>query len=578
MRGIWGRLTMALCAVAVVGGVCGGSAATIDWQEVTDARLRQANQDGGNWLMHYRTDDGWRYSPLNQISAQNVAKLVPKWHFSLGEVGDQEAVPLVNNGVMIFPAGSTTRIRIFALDAANGGVLWVHERRYPADLTAYAVFHPNNRGVALYQDKVYFGTLDAKVVALDAKTGKVIWEKSAADYTAGYYFNAAPMIVKGKVVMGTSGPGEVGIRGFIQALNADTGAEVWKTWVAPAAGEPGSETWAGESWKYGGGAVWIAGTYDPETNLILFGTGNPSPFIWEVRRGDNLYTSSVIALDADTGQMKWYHQYVPNDAWDYDAQDAHLLINVKRDGQEVKAAMEPNKSGFLWTLDRTTGKPLAAVPYVKHLDWAKGYDLQTWKPMEVPGKRPAMGGPAVEVCPSGEGGRGWAYTTYSPQTNLLYIPASELCMSYIYGAQLVHLRGVPYVGAASTLRMPLDNAGVVRAIDVNTGTITWEWWNKAPLLWGGLLSTGGGLVFVGTWEGRLVALESTTGRPLWNFRIGTPVTAAPMTYAVGGTQYVAVIAGGKNRVLTPFSKVPKLAEDMLKVPLGGVLTVFGLPD
>jgi len=578
MTGKWWRIATAVWAVVSLWCLLGGYAAAADGAAVTDDRLLNAAKEAETWLMHYRTYDGWRHSPLNQISTQNVAKLVPKWFLALGEVGNQEATPVVNDGVMFFPAGSVRRIQIFAVDAATGKVLWVHEHKHPDDLTAFSTFHPHNRGVALYKDKVYFGTLDAKVVALDAKTGKVVWEKQVADNADGYYFNIAPMIVKGKVIIGTSGPGEMGIRGFIEALNADTGESAWRAWIVPGAGEPGSETWAGDSWKYGGGAIWITGTYDAETNLVLIGTGNPSPFIWEMRKGDNLYTSSAIALDADTGKMKWHYQYLPNDAWDFDTHDAHVLVNIKRDGKDVKAALQPNKLGFLFTLDRTNGKLLSAVPYVKHVDWAKGYDLQTGKPMENPGKRPTMGGPAVEMCPSLQGGRGWAYTAYSPQTNLLYIPANEVCMTYKYVSELVFKRGTPYIGVDWSMKMPLDNMGVVRGVDVNTGEIKWEWSNKAPLFWGGILSTGGGLTFVGTWEGKLVALDSSSGKKLWDFQVGTPLTGAPIAYAAGGKQYVAIIGGGKDRALIAAAKEPKLADYMKMTPLGGVLAVFGAPD
>src|SRR5262249_35034367 len=249
---------------------------------------------------------------------------------------------------------------------------------------------------------------------------------------------------------------------------------------------------------------------------------------------------------------------------DFDTMDAHMLINVKRDGKDVKATVQPNKLGFLFTLDRGNGKLLSATPFIKHLDWAKGYDLQTGKPIENPGKRPTIGGPAVDICPSLYGGRNWANAAYSPQTGFIYIPANEVCMNYKYVSELVWKRGTPYVGVDWTPKMPLDNAGVVRAVDVNTGDIKWEWWNKAPLIWGGVLNTAGGLTFVGTWEGKLVALDHTNGKPLWDFQLGTPVAAPPITYAVGGKQYVAVIAGGKTRALIGMVKEPKLAEHVKK--------------
>lgn len=572
-------LPVTVLVLAAIGGAILPALAqqSVSWTSVTDDRLVNAHSDPGDWLMYYRTYDGWRHSPLNQISTGNVGRLVPKWLMSLGELGNQEATPIVNNGVMIFPTGSVSRIRIFAVDAATGAVLWIHEHKHPDKLTAFSTFHPHNRGVTVYKDKVYFGTLDAKLKALDARTGKVVWEKQVADNADGDYVNLAPLVVKGKVIVGNSGPGEMGSRGFVQAFDAETGASVWKTYVVPAAGEPGNQTWAGESWRYGGGAVWVTPTYSPTTNLIYVGTGNPSPFIDTMRRGDNLYTSSAVALDADTGTMKWHFQYLPNDAWDYDTMDAHLLVKVRKDGRDVNAAMQANKLGFLFTLDQGNGKLLAVSPFVKNLDWAKGYDMSTGRPIETPGKRPTAGGPAIDLCPSLLGGRNWANAAYSPQTHLIYMPSNETCMSYKYVSDLVYRRGAPYVGIEWTLKVAGDNGGVLRAIDPNTGAIKWEWWNKAPLLWGGVLSTGGGVTFLGTWEGKLVALDSATGTPLWNFSIGTPVTGPPISYSVGGKQYVAVIAGGKDRSLIFAAKEPKL-DHMKNTPLGGILAVFALPD
>lgn len=576
MRGKRWWLPVVVLTLAVLVGSAPPAVAQT-WTSVTDERLSNAPADPSNWLMYYRTYDGWRHSPLNQISTANVGKLVPKWFISLGELGNQEATPIVNNGVMIFPTGSVSRIRIFALDAATGAVLWIHEHKHPDKLTAFSTFHPHNRGVAAYKDKVYFGTLDAKLKALEAKTGRVVWEKQVADNADGDYLNIAPLIVKGKVIVGNSGPGEMGTRGFVAAFDAETGAPGWKTYMVPAAGERGSQTWAGESWRYGGGAVWVTPTYSPQTNLIYVGTGNPSPFIDAMRKGDNLYTSSAVALDADTGAMKWHYQYIPNDAWDFDTMDAHLLVKIRKDGRDIDAAIQGNKLGYLFTLDQGNGKLLSATPFVKNLDWARGYDMSTGRPIETPGKRPVVGGPAIDMCPSLLGGRNWANAAYSPQTHLIYMPSNETCMSYKYVSDLVYRRGAPFVGVDWALKLPGDSGGVLRAIDPNTGGIKWEWSNRAPLIWGGVMSTGGGLTFLGTWEGKLVGLDSGTGTPLWNFQIGTPVSGPPITYSVGGKQYIAVIAGGKDRALIFAAKEPKL-DHMKNTPLGGVLAVFGLPD
>jgi alcohol dehydrogenase (cytochrome c) len=276
-----------------------------EWSEVTDGRLLEADKDANNWLTYYRTYNGWRYSPLSQINAQTVKRLTPKWMLSLGEAGNQQATPLVNGDIMIItsPLGQEMN-RVYAVDVTNGRVLWKHEHKLPEELSGAVLFIPMSRGAALYKDKVYFGTLDAQLVALKAATGEVAWKTTVADYKDGYFFTMAPLAVKGKIILGTSGPGEMGPRGFIAAFDADSGQELWRTYTIPAAGEPGADTWAGESWKYGGGAVWLTATYDPALNLAFFGVGNPAPWDANLRKGDNLYTNSALALDIDIGRMK----------------------------------------------------------------------------------------------------------------------------------------------------------------------------------------------------------------------------------------------------------------------------------
>src|SRR5215510_2407681 len=287
------------------------------WTDVTDARLLEADKEPSNWLTYYRTYSGWRFSPLAQLTPQNVKRLTPKWMLSLGEAGNQQATPLVNNGIMIVtsPLGQEIN-RVYAVDAANGRVLWKHETKLPEDLSGLVKILSMNRGAALYKDRVYFGTLDARLVALSAKDGTVVWQTTVADYKDGYFFTMAPLVADGRILIGSSGPGEMGSRGFIAAFDADNGRELWRTYTIPVGGEAGSETWAGESWKHGGGAVWLTGTYDPVRKLVFFGVGNPAPWDANLRKGANLYTNSVLALDVDSGRIRWYHQYLPNDAWD----------------------------------------------------------------------------------------------------------------------------------------------------------------------------------------------------------------------------------------------------------------------
>src|SRR5207249_5911602 len=286
----------------------------------------------------------------------------------------------------------------------TGDLLWKHDRRIPEDVGALVRVIPHNRGVALYKDKVIFGTLDAHLVALDAKTGKQAWETKIADYADGYFMSAAPLVAKGKIVIGIAGPGEMGPRGFIEAFDAETGKSRWRWYSIPAAGEPGSETWPADTWKIGGGAVWHAGTYDPITNLLYFGTGNPAPWIADMRKGDNLYTMSAVALDLDTGTLKWHFQYLPNDAWDYDTTAEHHVIDVVRNGQTHKAVVQANKLGYVYTLDRVTGQFLSAVPFIKSLNWG-GPDPATGKARENAGRRPTMGGPPSRSAPHCSAGR-----------------------------------------------------------------------------------------------------------------------------------------------------------------------------
>jgi alcohol dehydrogenase (cytochrome c) len=550
-----------------------------EWAGVTDDRLLNADKDPNNWLMYYRTYSGWRYSPLSQVNRQTVRKLVPKWIFSFGEIGDQEGTPVVNNGVMVVTSGtpSLTRQRIYALDAATGELLWKYEAKLPEDLSAQARRIPMNRGAALYQDKVYFGTHDARLIALNARTGEVVWEKAVADSKEGH-LSGAPLAVKGKIIIGMSGPGEMGQRGFVEAFDAENGQSLWRTYTIPAPGEKGNETWAGDSWKNGGGAVWITGTYDPETNTLYFGTGNPAPWIAQMRQGDNLWTDSSIALDADTGRFKWGHQHLANDPWDYDTSAEHHIIDLMRDGRLVKAVVQANKLGFVNVLDRIEGRLLSADLFATNVTWFKGRDPATGKGIPNYALIPQMGGPKVELCPHNLGATPWAHRAYNPETGYLYIPSIEACQRYDYQAELKYEQGKDFMGATGELFTKADQAGVLRAFDVAKGRVVWEWWNRAPLVGAGAITTGGGLVFIGTPEGKVVATDAKTGEQLWEFNAGMNVSGSTVTYSVGGKQYVATVAGGINRAAVWFSKEPKLAPVVQKLRFGGAVIGFGLAE
>jgi alcohol dehydrogenase (cytochrome c) len=562
---VWCLATPALPAIAA------------EWTPVTDARLLDPDKEPQNWLTYYRTYGGWRFSPLTQITPQNVKRLSPKWMLSLGEAGNQQATPLVNNGVMIVTSPALTQLnRVYAVDATSGRVLWKHEVKLPEELTGLVQLLPMNRGAALYGDRVYFGTLDARLVAVNAQTGAPVWQTQVADYKDGYFFTMAPLAAAGKIIVGTSGPGEMGPRGFIAAFDADNGRELWRTYTIPGPGEPGNDTWPGETWKYGGGAVWLTGTYDPQRRVVFFGIGNPAPWDANLRKGANLYTNSVLALDINTGVIKWFRQYHPNDTWDMDTPNEHLLLTIPRGGQQVPVTFQPNKTGFYFTLDRDNGKFIAAKKFAKNVNIWSSVDPETGKLIEVPGMRPAAGAPPMNICPAIFGARNWAHASYSPQTKLVYLPGMEMCNKYNIAKEIQYKRGALYIGADFVAYSPEEQAGVVRAIDPAGQKTVWEWWTKAPIQAGGTVSTAGGLVFVGTQDGKLVALDARTGKQAWEFNLGAPVTGPPITFAVGGKQYVAVVTGG-GRVTGDLlaGDDPKL-QYLKNVPLGGTLTVFGL--
>jgi alcohol dehydrogenase (cytochrome c) len=549
--------------------------AAAEWRDVTDDRLRDAASDPASWLMYNRTYNGWRHSPLDQINAGNVKKLVPRWIFAGGTLGEQQMTPVVNGGVMITTSTALGFNRVHALNAVTGELLWKHERKIPDDVAALVRLVPHNRGVALHRDKVIFGTLDAYLVALDAKTGKPAWETRIADYADGYFVSQAPLVVKGHVIVGVAGPGEMGPRGFVEAFDAETGKSRWRWYSVPAAGEPGSETWAADTWKVGGGAVWHTGTFDPGTNLLYLGTGNPAPWIADMRRGDNLYTNSAVALDTDTGALKWYHQYLANDAWDYDTMAEHHVLDVVRNGQTHKAVVQANKLGYVYTLDRVTGKFLSAAPFVTSVTWGRP-DPVTGKAVEQPGMRPKMGGPPVEICPSLVGATGWQPKVYNPKTGYLYIPSNEFCMRYGYVPDLTYRKGQLFTGVTVEHFGKAEQAGVLRAFDVAQNKVVWEWSNRTPLI-SHTLSTGGDLVFQGTAEGKVVALNASTGQELWSFNLGTPQSGGIVSYAVDGRQYVAVAAGGTLRSSVWFGKEPKWA-NATRVNWSDIVVVFGLSD
>jgi alcohol dehydrogenase (cytochrome c) len=542
---------------------------------VTDERL--ANPEPENWLMYRGNYAGWGYSPLAEINRENVGKLAPVWTFSTGVGEGHESPPIVNDGVMYL---TTPGNQVLALDARKGDLLWRYQRDLPDDARP---MHPTNRGVALHRDKVYVATGDAFVVALRASTGEVVWEKAVESYRLGYYMTLAPLVAKGKVMVGVSG-GEFGIRGFVQALDAETGDEVWKTFTIPGPGEPGHETWPGDTWRTGGAPVWITGSFDPELGLTYWGTGNAAPWTGDTRPGDNLYANSVIALDADTGALRGYHQYHWNDSWDWDEVAAPLLIDLEREGRRIRALVHPARNGYLWLLERgpSTIGFVAAWPFVDQNVFT-AIDPVTGRPSYEPSRKPAIGIPA-SFCPSLWGGKNWPPAAYNPDTRLLYVPANDnLCMTMM-GQEEKYVAGQRFMGVPPRrnrglfLREGATHVGALQAWNLETGTKAWEKVFESPN-WGPVLTTRGGLVFAGgTSDREFRAFDASTGQLLWHQRTNSGITGIPTSYAVGGVQYVSVQSGWGVDAHKMQSDLDGIQGKSTHVPQGGVLWVFAIPS
>jgi alcohol dehydrogenase (cytochrome c) len=557
-------------AAAIVSSFAAHAQPARDYSPVTDERL--VSPEAGNWLMYLRTYDSWSYSPLSQINARNVDDLVPVWTSSTGTGEGHQAPPIVNDGVMFI---TTPFNQVLALDAKTGDVLWRYRRQMPPDIR---MGHPTNRGVALYGDKVYMATSDAKVVALSAATGDVVWEKTVEDYNGGYYMTLAPLAARGKIMVGVSG-GERGIRGFVTALDAQTGEQAWKTYTVPGPGEPGHDTWPGESWRTGGAPVWITGSYDPELGLTYWGTGNPGPWTGDVRPGDNLYANSVIALDVDTGALKGYHQYHWNDSWDWDEVSAPLLIDVPRGGRTIKGLVHAGRNGYLWLLERAADRIsfVDAQPYVAQNVFTR-IDPSTGRPEYDMARKPAIGKPAT-FCPSLWGGKDWPPAAYSPQTGYLYIPANDnLCMT-MEGEEAEYRRGQGFTGARTNdfiVTEGADHIGELQAWNLATGERAWTHEFPGPN-WGPVLATGGGLVFTGGTSDRYFrAFDARSGELLWQHRTNSGITGVPTSFEVDGVQYIAVQSGWGVDAAGMLGRIDRARGTETIVPQGGVVWVFAL--
>lgn len=501
--------------------------------QVTYERILNADKEPGNWLTYSGNYAGHRFSPLTQINENNVAKLKPAWVYQVNSLQKFEATPLVVDGIMYL---SEPPSNLTAIDTRTGRPLWKYRRVLPDDLRVCC--GQVNRGVAILGDLVYLGTLDAHLLALDTKTGAIRWDSVVANYKDGYSITVAPLALKDKVVIGVAG-GEYGVRGLLDAYDAKTGQRSWRFWTIPAPGEPGVETWKGESWKSGSGGTWVTGAFDPATNLVYWGTGNPGPdWNGDVRLGDNLYSDCLIALDADTGKLKWYFQFTPHDIHDWDATEVPVLVDGEVRGEKRKLLLFPNRNAFYYVLDRVSGKFLLGKPYAKQT-WASGLD-DNGRPIRIPGKEPTVQG--TTVWPSVAGANNWYSPTYSPRTNLLYVAVREAGSIYYFG-EAEFKKGERFDGGGFRPIPGEEEWGAIRAYQPATGNLAWEYKVHSPP-YAGLLSTAGNLVFGATNEGQFFALQATTGKQLWRFQATSLlVRSNPMSYSVDGKQFVAMTMG-----------------------------------
>jgi alcohol dehydrogenase (cytochrome c) len=465
--------------------------------------------DGSSWLTFGGNYSNHRFSPLTQITPENVAKLQPLWTFQTGTLGAFETTTLLRDNVLYATGPQNVA---WAIDARSGRQIWRYRRELPENLTACCGLV--NRGFAALGDRLFMTTLDAHLLALDMKTGSVVWDATLEDYKTGYAATLAPIVVKDKVIVGVAG-GEYGIRGFIDAYDAQSGKRAWRFYTIPGPGEPGNSSWGGESWKIGGTGVWVTGAYDPEQNAIFFGTGNPGPdYHSESREGDNLYSCSLLVLDADTGTLKWHYQFTPHDVHDYDSTEVPILADLTINGQPRKTVMFANRNGFYYTLDRITGKVIVAKPFVQ-TTWAKSIDAQG-RPMLEAGHTPDEKGEVT--CPDLTGGTNFWPPSFDPRTRLFFVNAREACATF-YGYKPEYVAGQRYTGGAQQLVNSRDQKpfGALRAIDPATAERKWEFLMPTPSR-AGILTTASNLLFSGDGDGNLLALDSRSGKLLWHYQ------------------------------------------------------------
>lgn len=531
-------------------------------------------QDGAtrsDWPFYGGTQLAWRYSALDQVNTANVKKLGVAWAFQTGDYdGGLQSTPIVIDGVLYL---SSTHSWVFALDAASGKLLWQY--KYPMPRGSGG--NIQNRGLAVGAGKVFIGTYDGYVVALDQKTGAEVWKVATNDSKqCGCGITAAPLFVKDKVIVGTAG-GDGAFRGYLTAFDAETGHLAWRFFTIPGKGEKGNETWKGDSWKYGGGATWMTGSFDPALNLVYWGTGNAASDMYSANRfsgqgeGINLYTSSVVALDADTGKLKWYYQEIPKDVWDYDSAYECLLIDREVKGVMRKLLVHINKGGYSFVLDRTNGKLIGAYPIVDHHTWLTGMTEDG----RILGRNEPVEGKTTLICPGPDGGKSWNQVAYSPRTGLMYTPTLEICSDSTAREQ-EPVEGRGFLGGTWTHRAPAEGPAYshIDAYEAVTGKRVWSMRYQYVLL-ASMLATAGDLVFTGDPEGNFFALDAKNGNKLWSFQTGAGHRGSAISYSVKGRQYIATPTGWGSIAGRTIVSIWPEAENFRG---GSTLMVFALPE
>lgn len=534
---IWARraaLAIILTPALAIGPVSAGP--------VSSDELLGAQANSSEWLMYGRNYENQRYSTLDKVNKDNVADLKPVFAYSTGgKLGGLEATPLYRDGVLYFSGDYS---RVFAIDARTGTAKWYWEPIYDDGVEAMLCCGPVNRGLAMAGDKVFVATLDARLVALNMADGSVAWEQVIDDWKKAYTATGAPLVIEDKVITGIAGA-EYGVRGYIKAYHVDTGDLLWTSYTIPGPGEPGNDSWPDDTWKTGGASTWQTGSYDPETRTLYWGTGNPGPWNSDLRKGDNLWSSSLLAFDIDTGKIKWGYQYTPNDAWDYDGNNAPILMDVTIDDETVKAAVQSNRNGFLYVLDRESGDFLYAEPTIEGINWTNGLDPETGRPDVNEATRALSGGETVKgIIPGLEGGTNWFPMAADPEKGIVYLATNHWAMSLTAWKpeDVVYNEGDLYMGVDFQMFRLDDTIGYVKAFDVAKKEWLWELPSPMPLF-AGMLATAGNLVFTGDQLGHAMAIDATSGEVLWKFQTGSGINASPITYEMDGTQYIALLSG-----------------------------------